>query len=267
MSEKLIFVDVDDTLYSKNQRCVPLSAAQALHQAQKNGHKVFINTGRPFVYFEKEILDLGLDGLLCCNGIHLVIDGQTVYHQTVPKPVMHQIMKSCEQHGIYGTLEGAKASYFRNHDVNFHPHYGFMIQAFDLAPYMPHEFSWDHAEECDKLIVFAGAGSDMKGFIKDLDSMADIMDYVRIDDTQYEILLKDHDKGTALLFVADYMKKTPEDCYAFGDSNNDISMFQKAGHSIAMGNACDELKECADYITEHIDNDGLYLGLKHYGLI
>lgn len=267
MSGKLIFVDVDETLYSKSTRSVPESAVHALHQAQRNGHKIFINTGRPFAYFEKEILDIGFDGLLCCNGIHLVIGGETVYHKTIPTDTMHAIMNSCKKHGIFGTMEGAKGSYFRNHDVDFHPHYGFMIQAFDLAPYMPHEFSWDHADECDKFIVFGGEGSDMRGFLNDLDAMDHIMDYVRIDDTQYELLLKHHDKGTALMFTADYFGTAAEDCYAFGDSNNDTSMFQKAGCSVAMGNACEELKKHADYITADIDEDGLSLGLKHYGLI
>ena len=58
MSEnnKLIFLDVDATLYSKEQRLVPESTIKAIHEAQENGHKVLINTGRPLVYFEKEIL-------------------------------------------------------------------------------------------------------------------------------------------------------------------------------------------------------------------
>ena len=57
MSEnnKLIFLDVDATLYSKEQRLVPESTIKAIHEAQENGHKVLINTGRPLVYFEKEI--------------------------------------------------------------------------------------------------------------------------------------------------------------------------------------------------------------------
>ena len=61
MSEnnKLIFLDVDATLYSKEQRLVPESTIKAVHEAQENGHKVLINTGRPLVYFEKEILDIG----------------------------------------------------------------------------------------------------------------------------------------------------------------------------------------------------------------
>ena len=47
MSEnnKLIFLDVDATLYSKEQRLVPEYTIKAIHEAQENGHKVLINTG------------------------------------------------------------------------------------------------------------------------------------------------------------------------------------------------------------------------------
>lgn len=78
MSEnnKLIFLDVDATLYSKEQRLVPESTIKAVHEAQENGHKVLINTGRPLVYFEKEILDIGCDGYLCSNGVHILLDGE-----------------------------------------------------------------------------------------------------------------------------------------------------------------------------------------------
>ena len=197
MSEnnKLIFLDVDATLYSKEQRLVPESTIKAIHEAQENGHKVLINTGRPLVYFEKEILDIGCDGYLCSNGVHILLDGETIYHKTVPETVVEQIKRICEENNIYGTFEGEKCSYFRDHNVDFHPHYGFMITAFDLAPYMAHEFTWDHVENPDKAIVFTGPGSNTSGFVDALDSISDAMDYIRIDDTQYEILLKDHDKG------------------------------------------------------------------------
>ena len=152
MSEnnKLIFLDVDATLYSKEQRLVPESTIKAIHEAQENGHKVLINTGRPLVYFEKEILDIGCDGYLCSNGVHILLDGETIYHKTVPETVVEQIKRICEENNIYGTFEGEKCSYFRDHNVDFHPHYGFMITAFDLAPYMAHEFTWDHVENPDK---------------------------------------------------------------------------------------------------------------------
>ena len=99
MSEnnKLIFLDVDATLYSKEQRLVPESTIKAIHEAQENGHKVLINTGRPLVYFEKEILDIGCDGYLCSNGVHILLDGETIYHKTVPETVVEQIKRICEE--------------------------------------------------------------------------------------------------------------------------------------------------------------------------
>ena len=43
-NKKLIFLDVDATLYNKEQRAVPESAIRAIHKAQEKGNKVFINT-------------------------------------------------------------------------------------------------------------------------------------------------------------------------------------------------------------------------------
>lgn len=100
-NKKLIFLDVDATLYSKEQRAVPKSAVRAIHKAQKKGNKVFINTGRPLVYFEKEILDIGVDGYLCSNGVHLIVDGKTVYHKIVPESVVDQIKQICETYYLW----------------------------------------------------------------------------------------------------------------------------------------------------------------------
>ena len=34
-----------------------------------------------------------------------------------------------------------------------------------------------------------------------------------------------------------------------------------------MGNAGDEVKAAADYITDHIDNEGVAKALRHFGVI
>jgi hydroxymethylpyrimidine pyrophosphatase-like HAD family hydrolase len=48
---------------------------------------------------------------------------------------------------------------------------------------------------------------------------------------------------------------------------NDIDMIRFARHSIAMGNATEKIKEEAEFVTTDLDKDGIYNGLKHYGLI
>ena len=57
------------------------------------------------------------------------------------------------------------------------------------------------------------------------------------------------------------------DSVAFGDSLNDFEMIQNAGYGIAMGNACNALKEVADYVTTHIDDNGIYNAVKELDLI
>lgn len=58
-----------------------------------------------------------------------------------------------------------------------------------------------------------------------------------------------------------------EDTYAFGDSANDLEMLSFVAHGIAMGNGTKEAKEAAEYVTTDIEEDGIYNGLLHYGLI
>ncbi|MCY8277473.1 HAD family hydrolase, partial [Bacillus inaquosorum] len=48
-----------------------------------------------------------------------------------------------------------------------------------------------------------------------------------------------------------------QDIYAIGDSPNDLSMFEVAGHRIAMENAIDELKEKSTFVTKSNDENGV----------
>ena len=49
-----------------------------------------------------------------------------------------------------------------------------------------------------------------------------------------------------------------ENAIAFGDGSNDIEMLQAVGIGVAMGNACDALKEVSDVVIGRVDEDGIY---------
>ena len=54
---------------------------------------------------------------------------------------------------------------------------------------------------------------------------------------------------------------------AFGDGENDLSMFSAVGTSVAMGNAQDTVKAAATYVTTAVDDDGICNAAKHFGLL
>lgn len=54
---------------------------------------------------------------------------------------------------------------------------------------------------------------------------------------------------------------------AFGDGGNDVEMLEAVKYGIAMGNANDNLKQIADFITLDVDNDGIVYALKQYNVL
>ena len=58
-----------------------------------------------------------------------------------------------------------------------------------------------------------------------------------------------------------------ENTVVFGDSNNDLAMFEYAAIKVAMGNASPKIKELADYVTSDMFHYGIRDGLKYLKLI
>ncbi len=67
--------------------------------------------------------------------------------------------------------------------------------------------------------------------------------------------------------MCEYFGAPLADTVAFGDSMNDYDMMKAAGFSVAMGNACEELKRMADVICESVWEDGVYHEFQRLKLI
>ncbi len=73
----------------------------------------------------------------------------------------------------------------------------------------------------------------------------------------YDIVKRGTSKGTGIEKFCDKMNIDLVDCIAIGDNKNDLSMFEKVGMSVAMGNATDYIKSKANFITETNDENGV----------
>lgn len=83
--------------------------------------------------------------------------------------------------------------------------------------------------------------------------MAEKFDFIRSEQTLYEILPKGVGKGNAVKKLAEVLELDPKKTIAIGDYNNDISMLEAAYAGVAVSNACAEAKAAADFIT--VSND------------
>ncbi|MFJ4143074.1 HAD family hydrolase [Pseudomonas sp. NPDC089734] len=71
-------------------------------------------------------------------------------------------------------------------------------------------------------------------------------------------------KGDALATLADYLDVALVHTAAMGDGDNDVAMFQRAGLSIAMGQADASVRRQADRVTESNVKDGWALAVERY---
>ena len=73
-------------------------------------------------------------------------------------------------------------------------------------------------------------------------------------------------KKCAVEFLQNYWGLEKEEILTIGDQNNDIALLQAGGIKIAMGNATEELKAEADFITESVFDDGFVKAMEKFCL-
>ena len=126
------------------------------------------------------------------------------------------------------------------------------------------EIFQDEQKVYDKLLLIlksTGKSKELKEYLSQYFECIDRGNFM------YEMIQKGYSKATGIHFLCEYMGKTLEDCYSFGDSENDRAMLEAVPNSIAMGNAQESIKNTCAYVTEDVENHGIYKAMKHFGLI
>ncbi len=116
----------------------------------------------------------------------------------------------------------------------------------------------------DKVFIYADEKSNLQEFFA---FIAEDMEAIDRGGSTYEVVLKGYSKGTACDRILKKFGMELDQAYVFGDSMNDLSMFQYAKHTIAMGEHSKGLEPYTEYVTAEVEQDGIAQALRHYGLI
>lgn len=277
MNHKLIFIDVDGTLFDHKKDDIPESAKEAILSAKSKGHKIFLSTGRPYADIDKEILDFPLDGMIVSCGAVVYVENKPIYCKTYPQKELINLIQFMLVNNIGFSLDGIHKNYlseeaficlsglmFKNNEDSELSRA--MMAKNNCFPF--EEMKEEDLKEVVKISIFTkNKESCEKLFQKIPYSLTGFMyKNNHLDLYNGEISIKGLTKATGLKQITSYLNKAIEDTVVIGDSLNDLDILQAAGLSICMGNGADECKKVADFTTKDISDDGLAYALKHFNL-
>jgi Cof subfamily protein (haloacid dehalogenase superfamily) len=256
---KAVFFDIDGTLVSFKTHKVAQSTIDAVRKLRGKGVKVFIATGRPRPFIDN-LGELEYDGIISANGASCRMEDGTVVHSVpVDKSDLKRLMDYCKDNPIpiaFATDEGAFFNML-SPDV---------MDVFSLLHIpLPQIYPIERCLDVDVVQVIAFFNPSDEAYM-----MNDVLkgcDAYRWHPAFADVIAKGNSKSTGIDAVLNYYGMNLSNALAFGDGGNDIPMLRHVPCSVAMGNASDEVKRHARYVTASVDDDGIAEFLTKTGLI
>lgn len=260
---KIIFFDIDGTISIEETGEIPQSAVNAIRKARENGHLAYINSGRTLFSIEEKYKQIGFDGYVCGCGTDIYEGNRNIYHHSISKETCMKIIEKARETKVTAVYESTKSVYY-DPVVPKHEVVEALKNDKDSGWLTLSERMEDIDCVFDKFCVWVTSESDFASFIK---AVEDSFEYADRGGGMYEFMPKGVSKATGIQFLLDFYGIPLENCFAIGDSTNDLAMLQYVPNSIAMGNAMKEILPYCSYQTASIEEDGLEKALKYYKII
>ena len=256
---KTIFFDLDGTVLSHTQNKVPETTYHAFELLKEKGIKRVLCTGRHLKELKKMgFFEWGLD-----FDAYILLGGQMIFDKELncvdASPINEETAKKIghvfEEKKITLVLETEEDIYCNFYDE-------FYLDGLNKVHTKPFPIKEYNKEEIFQVSTY------VKNEVKEI--LCNEFDGCFISSwSDHGLLFVDKDGGKGK-GVEKYLKsvgEAPEETMAFGDGGNDLDMLEYCGVGVGMGNGSKSVIEHCDYLTETIDNDGLYKALKHFGVI
>lgn len=254
---KLLALDLDGTLLTSNKKITPRTKI-LIQQLAEQGTIIALASGRTMSGIRGVINELSVDSknlyIIACNGAQIWSESaqQFIANQLLPANDIHLFRQWCHAVGIACYAQHAQ-------ELIVEDNQGIPVRAGQYS-------RLSIKRTLDVLLLNAPVPKMM--FIEDaviLDSLIQVIperlsgkyQCVRSEPNYYEIMVKGVNKGEACRVLAQHLSMPFDTVLAMGNERNDCEMLRFAGKGIAMGNADDIVRQCADYITTSNDEEGV----------
>jgi len=251
----MIVADIDGTLVTGDRQITP-GVREAVRTVQARGVRVCLATGRMWQSAEPYFRRLGADPPAILYNGGLVFDFTTgtvlreVHLDYEQARTVLEILRGIPEvqphlyvdNRVYTGQANVLTDRYRRKD-------GLQVEEVgDLVQFLPRN---------PMKILIIGARPDLERAAALIRRLPLPINLVFSEETYMEIIPIGSSKGVALQFVAQHLGIPLKAVIAVGDNLNDLEMIQLAGLGVAMGNAPDELKAHADFVTATNEQEGL----------
>ena len=274
MNRKLIFLDIDGTLTPAGSNTPPESAMKAIKAAQKNGHLVFLCTGRNPAMLAP-VLALGFEGAVAAAGGYVFAGDEVLFDCPMTPEQFETGMRLLKENGVFRTIEAKDATWGDEDLGDFLANAGegnselvrwrkalaeelniLPMREYDGRPVYKIVFMCTEAEQLQP--ARDALEKDYKFVVQDVAAHHCL---------NGELINRNFDKGKGVRIVAAHYGIAIEDTIGFGDSMNDLEMIETVGTSVCMDNGSPKLKEVSDIVCPGVDADGLAIAFAELGLV
>jgi len=254
---RLLAIDLDGTLLTPPpQKLITARTYVALRKAIERGIVIVIATGQTLSVLRTVCAGLPLSApQIIENGAVIadIANGAILHEKLLPTEYILPTLEILRKFGLYRAYHTHGCVYVDTNTPRarswYRPPVLPAVEVEDVASLYP--------QPCIKV---AGIGEASSLREKRFELERHFAGQLYVTQSSFDILEFLHpavSKGNALKTIATDLGIVPEEIMAFGDNHNDIGMLQFAGFGVAMGNAHEEVKASADYVTLSNAEDGV----------
>lgn len=262
--KKVIFLDIDGTIIDvpNGLKEPSVYTKYAICELIKNGHLVFIASGRFKANIHESIHSLNPSGYVTSNGGYIELNGKQLYSKEFDRDLYEELKEFCIENNAIFCAETQTKMYTPNINKTFKD---FLVKwNIEYVPYIDDDnglkfnkcvADFNNKEICNRFEDRFKGRLDMRVQTADPAGLA------------YDINIPDINKGSAVNIVIEKLGIYFNDTYCFCDGTNDIELAKACKYSFVMENGADELKQYAYEIVPSAVDDGVYKKLVELGMI
>lgn len=255
MNVRAIFIDMDGTLLTASN-CISRRNIEAIYRLINQGVKVFLATGRHYEVTAPYHKEIGLrTPMICLNGaaIHDAGTGRAMQMKTLRlnEEQFHHLTAENPCNVMIHTANGLYCKE-TNEEIDYWTKIG------QIPPKYIGDLRQANYQDVLKYSVRTGAPVPLLSAL--FKKEAEVIDW----NDGFELVAPNVSKWSAIESLLRAFQINPNEVVAIGDGPNDIEMLRHAGIGVAMGNASEEIKAAADFVTGHHENDGLAEFIERY---